>query len=401
MNLLYTIFRFKAPTVKGILYILLALFFTLKINAQTTMGSITTSTSPGCKMTFNICSNDEIRLRPTDMVNYTNFKWYSGSVALANEINAAAVTAGDFNILTSSSLPVITIKAPTTAQTLTYIVTAEYATPSGCAAKNDTIELKVFTLPTVAIAETDVSCTSDDGKIISGSSATLTASGGTSYVWDNGLSAGAVQSVSPTSTTTYNVTVTDVNGCKASASSTITLVTAPTAAIAETDGSCTSDDGKILSGGSATLTASGGTSYAWDNGLGSGAVKTASPTSTTIYTVTVSDANGCTSTASNTVTIVNAPNFTLTQATVCPGEADYVQILSLTNAVVATSQTKVNTGAYFAYPTPANITAAKGLIAGSNTIAVKNADGCETAKTVTVTLTPAASCIPLIIEKMN
>jgi VCBS repeat-containing protein len=55
-------------------------------------------------------------------------------------------------------------------------------------------------------------------------------------------------------------------------------------------------DQTICNGSSATLTASGGTSYAWSNSLGNTATVTASPTVTTTYTVTVTDANGCTAT---------------------------------------------------------------------------------------------------------
>ena len=109
------------PTLVG----LLTMFFQQNIVGQTTLGSITSGTSPGCKMTFNVCSDDTIRLRPTDLVNYTNFKWYVTSVMPANEIDGAAVAAGNFNVLSSSSLPAILIRTPGTTQTLTFIITAE------------------------------------------------------------------------------------------------------------------------------------------------------------------------------------------------------------------------------------------------------------------------------------
>ena len=46
-----------------------------------------------------------------------------------------------------------------------------------------------------------------------GTSTTLTASGGTSYEWSNGLTT-AASAVSPATSTTYSVTITDANGCK-------------------------------------------------------------------------------------------------------------------------------------------------------------------------------------------
>ena len=548
------------PTLVG----LLTMFFQQNIVGQTTLGSITSGTSPGCKMTFNVCSDDTIRLRPTDLVNYTNFKWYVTSVMPANEIDGAAVAAGNFNVLSSSSLPAILIRTPGTTQTLTFIITAEHVAYPGCAAKNDTVELHVKALPIVAIVETDASCTADDGKVLSGAAATLTATAGlvsytwdnslgasnpqtvnpvatttysvtatdtngctqtasstvtvvatpsvaiaetdasctandgkvlfgaaatltatagfSSYAWDNSLGTGSPKTVNPTATTAYSVTATDANGCTATASSTVTVVATPSVAIVETDASCTANDGKVLSGAAATLTATAGfSSYAWDNSLGTGSPKTVNPTATTAYSVTATDANGCTATASSTVTvvatpsvaivetdasctandgkvlsgdaatltatsgfssyawdnslgagnpktvnpvapttysvtatdangcttsanstvtIVSLPDFTLAQAAVCPDSMDYAVISSLTNAVPATSQVKVNAGAYFAYPTPANITPTEGLVSGNNTITVKNTNGCETAKNINIIATPANSCIPLIIEKM-
>jgi hypothetical protein len=65
-----------------------------------------------------------------------------------------------------------------------------------------------------------------------------------------------------TSTTTYTVTVTAANGC--TGTSAVTVTTNPIITITETDMSgIASNDGIICAGSSATLTASGGTTYAW------------------------------------------------------------------------------------------------------------------------------------------
>ena len=63
----------------------------------------------------------------------------------------------------------------------------------------------------------------------------------------------------------------------------------------------------ICSGDQTTLTATGGASYTWNQGLGSGASKIVSPTVTTIYTVTVTANNGfaCTATDQVTVTVTS------------------------------------------------------------------------------------------------
>ena len=194
-------------------------------------------------------------------------------------------------------------KSVSPTSTTLYSVTATDA--NGCAATtNKTIT--VVSASAASISATETSCTSNDDKVLSGASVSLTASGGTSYAWDNGLGVGAGKIVTPSVSTTYTVTATDANGCTSTANKTITVIASPSAAITATETSCTSNDDKVLSGASVSLTASGGTSYAWDNSLGIGASKTVTPSVSTTYAVTATDANGCTATANKTISI-NAP----------------------------------------------------------------------------------------------
>jgi len=66
----------------------------------------------------------------------------------------------------------------------------------------------------------------------------------------------------------------------------------------------------ICQGESVELSANGVMNYSWNNGLGSGPNHTVSPNSTTVYTVTGTDANGCSASASVTVTISPTPVVT-------------------------------------------------------------------------------------------
>lgn len=81
--------------------------------------------------------------------------------------------------------------------------------------------LTVQSIPTATI-------TPASPTICQGQSINLTAGGGTSFSWDNGLGTGNIKTVTPTTTTTYSVVVAGSNGCTATASQTVTVVNTPT-----------------------------------------------------------------------------------------------------------------------------------------------------------------------------
>ena len=139
------------------------------------------------------------------------------------------------------------------------------------------------------------------GVVCDGSSTELAAvSGYTSYLWSPAaaLSNDSTDTVvaSPTSITTYNLMVTDSNGCSATDSIAIDVIAAPSVTISS---SAAATSNSICQGNSATLTAvSAGTlTYEWSP-VGSlndpsAASVVASPNSTTVYTLQVTDSNGC------------------------------------------------------------------------------------------------------------
>ncbi|MES2374790.1 MAG: hypothetical protein V4557_19590, partial [Bacteroidota bacterium] len=103
--------------------------------------------------------------------------------------------------------------------TTTYTVTSQNV--SGCQSVG-TVTVTVNT-PSIGVTSSATVC--------SGASMVLNATGGTTYSWypSTGLSAttGASVTATPAVTTTYYVVGTDGNGCSATASSTLTLSTAP------------------------------------------------------------------------------------------------------------------------------------------------------------------------------
>ena len=180
------------------------------------------------------------------------------------------------------------------------IYTVTVTDVNGCQNTADTVII-VNALPVPGISVTDNSgLANNDGIICEGESATLTATGGTSYSWSTGeTTAGITKNTAGI----YTVTVTDVNGCQNTADTVIIVNALPVPGISVTDNSgIANNDGVICEGESATLTATGGTSYSWSTGE-----TTAGITKNTagIYTVTVTDVNGCQNTA-DTVIIVNA-----------------------------------------------------------------------------------------------
>jgi hypothetical protein len=103
----------------------------------------------------------------------------------------------------------------TPATTTTYTVIGTNA--NGCTnTATRTITVNANPGITTSATATSIAC---------GGSTTITASGGTSYVWQPGGMTTAAVNVSPVATTTYTVTGTAANGCTATATRTITVTT--------------------------------------------------------------------------------------------------------------------------------------------------------------------------------
>ncbi|WP_142725847.1 choice-of-anchor L domain-containing protein [Chryseobacterium sp. ON_d1] len=159
---------------------------------------------------------------------------------------------------------------------------------------------------------------SSQPRICVGESVTLTASGGVTYNWGNGLTGnGSTQVVSPTTTTVYTVFAVGANGCVSATPASVTVQVGPPIA------GLTASKFKICEGESVTLTASGGITYSWGNGLtGNGNTQVVTPTVTTEYSVYALGGNGCSSVnpAKVTVEVVPAIVSTLKDVFVCSGD---------------------------------------------------------------------------------
>lgn len=191
--------------------------------------------------------------------------------------------------------------SPSTNTTYTLTVTNGF----GCQDQDD-VNVVVNPLPN-AFAGNDIT-------VCNGGNATITATGGTSYMWDGGLGAGATQSLTNiTSAVTYTVTVTDANGCV----DTDDIFIDVGAALQPDAGS----DASICAGESYTLSASGGINYSWNQGLGAGASHVITPSATTEYIVSVDDGGGCSGEDTVLITVNALPTADAgVDQTICEGE---------------------------------------------------------------------------------
>ena len=208
-------------------------------------------------------------------------------------ISASGAGSSPFTFAWSNGLGSGASKTVNPSSTTTYSVTV--TDNKGCTATGQ-VTVMVGNPPTVTTSSNVVICSGTSTAI----SASATGAGPFSYLWGNGLGSGATNTVTPSATTVYSVTVTDVNGCTATNQVTVTVNQTPAANAGA--------DVTICKFFSTTLTASatGGTtpySFAWSDGLGSGATKIVTPLATKTYTVTVTSANGCLSTDQVTVTV--------------------------------------------------------------------------------------------------
>jgi ELWxxDGT repeat protein len=222
---------------------------------------------------------------------------------------------------------------------------------------------------TVTITEPDVltaTASGSDNICFNGAigSASVLASGGTApytYLWSNGAT---TDEISNLTAGVYNVTVTDANGCTATASYQVTQPTQLTASITNSSTACSNI---------ATVNAGGGTpgyTYLWSNGSQSATISGV-PVGT--YNVTVTDANGCTATASINLTVAEAfnPSASVTNIT-CFGANNGV--ITVTNANGTAPFTFSIDGINFVPGTlPYSFT---GLAAGTYTVAVRDVNGC-------------------------
>ena len=228
--------------------------------------------------TNNICSGSIVTLSVSGANSYS---WSTGN------------TTSTVNVVPSAST--------------VYTVTGT-STPS--CTTSETLAITVTLTPNVSVA---------DVTVCPGTTATLSASGAPSYSWSTGDLSSSI-TVTPNVNTTYSVT--GINGqCKSTQQVMVTIG-------ASLSINATVSQPSVCSGSSATLMASGASSYTWLPGPASFTTMnvTVTPSATTVYTLTGASGN-CFGSAQVTLSVAalptisivsNPPQVSALAVTVCP-----------------------------------------------------------------------------------
>jgi gliding motility-associated-like protein len=205
------------------------------------------------------------------------------------------VTGGDTYVWTpSTNLSDPNIADPWAAAIVTTNYSVEITDINGCT-DTDTVLITINNLPNISAG--------NDIQICIGDTTQLLVTGGDTYLWNPETGLSSDTSFNPTvtinDTTEYIVIGTDVNGCINSDTVSVIINPLPPASAGI--------DVNICIGDTAQLTASGGQSYSWTNGvfLDDNLIfnPNATPDSTMEFIVTITDSNSCISTDSVIVNV--------------------------------------------------------------------------------------------------
>ena len=279
-------------------------------NTNSIIVNPSTTTSYTVIGTIGTCSNSAVSTisiipSPTITITPTLSLICSGQTTSLTANGANAYTWTPSSTLSSNTGSMV---ASTPITTTMYTVTGTANTCTNSAITT----VSVLPSPTITLSPNTSICQG------SGTSATLTANGATSYTWNSAANlssaTGSIVTANPNSTETYTVTGT-LNSCTNTAVTTVSIIATPTLSV-------NSSSTTICPLGSASLTATGATNYTWSPistlSSSSGSLVIASPNNATTYTVLGSNGS-CTNIAQAqaVITVTNNPIITSSNATIC------------------------------------------------------------------------------------
>jgi len=249
--------------------------------------------------TFVVCQNDSVYFNDLSTILapgiITRYRWDFGD-GVISPISSGAIT-GVLNTTGTYLSPAHLYTTPGNYVTQLYVETADGCTDSM------TINVQVLASP-IVVAGPDVT-------VCEGTMVTLSGSGASTYSWNNGIT-NNVPFLPTVSATSYTVVGTNANGCSNTDSLVVTVNASP---IILANATST----VVCEGFGITLTGSGGTTYAWNNGVIDG-IGFTPPVGVTNYIVTGTDANGCQNTDNIDITVNALPVVAAgPDVTVCDG----------------------------------------------------------------------------------
>ncbi|MBK7041375.1 MAG: carboxypeptidase regulatory-like domain-containing protein [Bacteroidetes bacterium] len=357
--------------------------------AVTTTYTVTVTGANGCTATDVVTVNVNTTTPTADAGPDKNLDCSVTSTT----IGTVAIVGNTYSWLPSTGLNNTTIAEPTASPAVTTTYTVTVTGANGCIA-TDVVTVNVNNTTPIADAGPDKNL---DCSVTSTTIGTVAIVGNT-YSWlpSTGLNNTTIAepTASPAVTTTYTVTVTGDNGCTATDVVTVNVNTTTPTADAGPDKNL---DCSVTSTTIGTVAIVGNT-YSWlpSTGLNNTTIAepTANPAVTTIYTVTVTGANGCTATDVVTVNV----NTTTPTADAGP---DKNLDCSVTSTTIGTVAIVGNTYSWLPSTGLNNTTIAEPTaspaVTTTYTVTVTGANGCTATDVVTVnvnTTTPTADAGP-------
>ncbi len=262
-------------------------------------GSTTSCVNPSTSGTYTVTVTDGFGCTGTDDASITIHPAASVSISGPSSVcigltGQLCVPSGyaNYNWSNGGTSTCITTNTP---GTYTVIVTDG----NGCTA-TDSRAFSIDSLPSSAITGPATSC--------NGASVQLCAPAGhASYLWSNSSNSSCIT----TSTSgTYTVTVTGVNGCTSSSSHALTVYPLFAITISGPSTACSGTNTQLCA-------TSGPYTYQWSNGATTSCIN---PTVSGTYSVVATNTNGCSRTASKGLTVYSPLNASITGPTsACTG----------------------------------------------------------------------------------
>lgn len=308
------------------------------LSSNTAISSITVNVSPTVSVNSGvICSGNSFTIVPAGANTYT-ISGGSSVVAptsdatysvIGTDLNGCNNLSPAVSSVTVNVLPTISVNSgvvcagesftivPSGADTYTISGGSSIVTPTATAFYNvNGTDINGCTSSSAAICSVTVNAlpviTVPSTTICPGNVGTLIASGANTYTWSTGSNSVSI-SDSPTVSTTYTVNGSSSAGCigVSAITATISVVSAPSLFV---------NSPTVCAGSSATLSASGVTTYTWNTGANTNSI-VVTPTVNTTYSVS-GNLTGCSVGATNVSTVnVNAlPNVNVSSTIICAGE---------------------------------------------------------------------------------